>query len=244
MNNLIRYVCFLAMAAAAPITSAEDTVQILRAGLWHGDEVTVDSGPDWWGIFPEGDGFTLQQAPVTITLEHDGVVDEEGQATGKRVKVPQEAEPVLLVHGIAGLKEGRLAPLYHQPHDSYLFPSETLWLLIKDGEQKSALSLAALGSTEENGITPEPFVSNYALKVYSGSHPVTASQVLYTAERVYEEARPTVVWAGDIDRDGIVDVLLNTTNHYNVTHLVLYLSSAAKKGELVGKVAEWNTSGC
>lgn len=244
MKNMTRYTSLIAILVAAQFTVAEDTIQILTAGLHHGDEVTAESGPDWWGIFPEGDGFTLQQAPVTITIEHDAIVDEEGQATGKLVKVPQEAVPVLLVRGVKGLKEGRLAPLYHQPRNTYLFPSETLWLLIKDGEHKLALSLVALGNTEENGITPEPFVSTYTLKLYAGSHPVTSSQVLYTAEKVYEEARPTVVWAGDIDRDGRVDLLLDTTYHYNVSRLVLYLSSAAKEGELVGKVAEWKTTGC
>ncbi|MBX3176678.1 MAG: hypothetical protein KF886_04915 [Candidatus Hydrogenedentes bacterium] len=244
MIQLIRNASTLALVASAPFSNAEEMVQILNTGLWHGNEVTVDAGADWWGIFPEGDGFTLQAAPVTITVEHDAIVDAEGEATGKRVSVPQEAEPVLLVRGIAGLKEGRLAPLYHQPHYAYLFPSQTLWLRIKDGEHKLARTVAALGTTEENGITPEPFVHNYTLKLYAGSHPVTSSQVLYTAERVYEEARPSIVWAGDIDRDGQVDLLLNTTYHYNVTRLVLYLSSAAKEGELVGKVAEWRTTGC
>ena len=239
-----RYASMLILVVAAPFSTAEEMVQILNTGLWHGDEVTVEAGSDWWGIFPEGDGFTLEPAPVTIVIEHDAVVDAEGEATGKRVTVPQEAESVLLVRGIAGLKEGRLALLYHQPHHAYLFPSETLWLHIKNGERKSARALAALGSTEENGITPEPFVNNYTLKLYAGSHPVTTSQVLYTAERVYEEARPTIVWAGDIDRDGKVDVLLDISNDYVVTHLVLFLSSAAKAGELVGKVAEWQTSGC
>lgn len=245
MTQMIR--CFsilILMATIAPLSIAEEPVQILRTGLWHGDEVTAESGPDWWGIFPEGDGFTLQSAPVTITFAHDEVFGEVDQATGKLVKVPQEAEPVLLVRGIKALKEGRLAPLYHQPQNKYLFPSETLWLHIKDGESKSGLSVVALGTTEENGNTPEPFVNNYKLKLYSGSRPVTKSQVLYEAERVYEDARPTIVWAGDIDRDGKVDLLLNLSDHYNVSHLALFLTSAAKEGELVGKVAEWRTTGC
>jgi hypothetical protein len=241
---MIRYTSMLVLVAAAQFTIAEEAVQILKTGLWHGDEVTVESGSDWWGIFPEGDGFTLQSAPVTITMEHDGIVDAEGEATGKLVKVPQEAEPVLLVRGISGLKEGRLAPLYYQPRHQYLFPSETLWLLIMEGKHESALSLVALGSTEENGIRPEPYVNNYTLKLYAGSHPVKKSQVLHTAARVYEEARPTIIWAGDIDRDGKVDLLLNLSDHYNVSHWALYLTRAAKDGELVGKVAEWRTTGC
>ena len=50
--------------------------------------------------------------------------------------------------------------------------------------------------------------------------------------------------AGDFDGDGKVDLLLNDSNHYNLTSRVLFLSSLARPGKLVIKAAEFSTVGC
>ena len=243
MKNMIRYVSLLALLTTAHLTFADDTVTILRAGLWHGDEVTVESGPDWWGIFPEGDGFTLQQAPVTITLEYDAIMDEEGQATGKRVKVPQEAEPVLLIRGIAGLKEGRLNTPKAAPWKTFVYPGQSIDLKLSEGKQPEYVALQVLGGVKTGGSVTDLLLNDYTFNMFQHSGRDIITQTLATIPG-NTDGHPEFVWAGDIDRDGKVDVLLNITNHYVVTHLVLYLSSAAKEGELVGKVAEHKTAGC
>jgi len=240
MKNMTRYTSLIAILAAAHCIIAEDTVQILTTGLHHGDEVTAESGPDWWGIFPEGDGFTLQQAPVTITIEHDAIVDEEGQATGKLVKVPQEAKPVLLVRGIAGLKEGRIDAVRTESLPRMLYPGQTGTLTLDGRKEGPCLSLTALGEARGESEYREVGLYNYQIKIYCDGK----RQVLETIPELKEEADPRLVWAGDLDRDGKIDLLFDATPHYNVTHLILYLSSSAKEGELVGKVAEWKTTGC
>lgn len=240
---MTRYASILVLVAAAQFTFAEDTVQILRTGLWHGDQVSAESGPDWWGIFPEGDGFTLQQAPVTISAEFDAMMDQEGQATGKRVKVPQEAEPVLLVYGIKGLKEGRLNTTKRRISENMVEPGQSIDLELTGDESHISTKLEISGSM----ITPEgqsdrlPEDFEFTLVRISGSRTVRQSLAKLPG---ITDGKPRLVWAGDLDRDGRVDVLLNTTDKYFVTHLVLYLSSAAKKGQLVGKVAEWRRAAC
>ena len=244
MKNMIRYAGLLALVAAAQFTFAEDTVQILRTGLWHGDEITAESGPAWWGIFPEGDGFTLQSAPVTITIEHDAVVDEEGQATGKMVKVPQEAEPVLLVRGLPNAREGRLDTVPIEKGDNFLLPSQSLRLSMGKEKRKSDVQLLAVGKAVEMNHAAAALIHDYRFLLYSGDEPNVHIQELARVEPFAMDGTPRIVWAGDIDRDGKIDLLLDTTYHYNLTRLVLYLSSAAKEGEIVGKVAEWKTMGC
>lgn len=243
MIQLIRNASTLALVASAPFSNAEDMVQILNTGLWHGNEVTVDAGADWWGIFPEGDGFTLQAAPVTITVEHDAIVDAEGEATGKRVSVPQEAEPVLLVRGIAGLKEGRLNTPQAAPWKTFVYPGQSIELKLSEGVQPEYVALQVLGGVKTGGSINDLLLNDYTFNIFQHSGRALKTQTI-AAIPGSTDGRPKFVWAGDIDRDGKVDVLLNITNHYVVSHLVLFLSSAAKEGELVGKVAEWRTTGC
>jgi hypothetical protein len=233
------------LAAGTGIAHAEEPIQILRTGLWHGDEVEAESGPDWWGIFPAGEGFTLQSAPVTITREVDEIVDiGPDEKTGKRVTVPEEAEPVLLIRGLKNPEQGLLTPLMQAPQYSFLYPGQTQPLSLGPADKVPFFELAALGATVENEQTAEPFVDHYRLTISEGNYPVKRRQTLVEMDRVYEEGKPRLVWAGDIDRDGAVDLLIDQTDHYNVTHLVLFLSSAAKEGEILGRVAEWRTTGC
>jgi hypothetical protein len=244
MKNMTRYTSLIAILAAAQCIIAEDTVQILTTGLHHGDEVTAESGPDWWGIFPEGDGFTLQQAPVTITIEHDVIVDEEGQATGKLVKVPQEAKPVLLVRGIAGLKEGRIDAVKTESLPRMLYPGQTDSIRLPTWKEGTSLGLTALGEARGESDYREVGIYNYQIKIDYGPQQNRKRQVVLTIPDLQADATPRLVWAGDLDRDGKLDLLFDASYHYNVSLLMLYLSSAAKEGELVGRVAEWKTTGC
>lgn len=51
-------------------------------------------------------------------------------------------------------------------------------------------------------------------------------------------------WAGDLDGDGQLDLLLAADHHSNLSTLRLFLSSRAKKGGLVREVATLRTTGC
>jgi hypothetical protein len=51
-------------------------------------------------------------------------------------------------------------------------------------------------------------------------------------------------WAGDLDRDGKPDFYFSLYVHDNVEYQNLFLTSSAKKGKLVKKIAMWFTNGC
>ena len=59
-----------------------------------------------------------------------------------------------------------------------------------------------------------------------------------------DDASPVLLFAGDLDRDGKLDLIFNTTDHYNVSRPTLFLSSQAKSGELLGEVAHYESVGC
>ena len=59
-----------------------------------------------------------------------------------------------------------------------------------------------------------------------------------------DDASPALLFAGDIDRDGRLDLILDATDHYNLRRPTLYLSTQAADGELVHRVAEHEAVGC
>ncbi len=69
-------------------------------------------------------------------------------------------------------------------------------------------------------------------------------QVLYSLQEWGSDPTWTLVWAGDLDRDGKLDLYVSVTQHYDVTERKLFLSSPAGEGQLVKEVAEFVTSDC
>ena len=63
------------------------------------------------------------------------------------------------------------------------------------------------------------------------------TQVLYSADGVVDDPHFDVEWAGDLDRDGRLDLVVNLSRKYSVHPHRLLLSSRAEKNQLVGEGA-------
>ena len=246
MKHARSSLAFLTIQFALLSASAVDAgsgIQIVLAGTWSGSDLKVESGSDWWGIFPEGDGFTLQSAPVTVTPARDELVDSEGEMTGRLVAVPQEARPVLLVRGLDKLTPGPLNAVRHAGPWPFLFPGQSQDLSLAPEAQGEPVYITAYGAAEpfEESLLR---IRDYRLRLSRGYGSEGVRQMLVQFAQIEGSDSPCLLWAGDLDRDGKVDLLFNLQTSYVGLHLGLFLSSAAKDGELVGLVAECTASGC
>ena len=59
-----------------------------------------------------------------------------------------------------------------------------------------------------------------------------------------DDASPTLLFAGDIDHDGKLDLIFDTTDHYNVRRPTLFLSSQSRPGGVILDVAHYEATGC
>jgi hypothetical protein len=67
------------------------------------------------------------------------------------------------------------------------------------------------------------------------------SQVLYSVDGFADEPHFEIVWAGDLDRDGKLDLIVNLERKYSWHPFRLLLSSKAVGAELVGQAAIFET---
>lgn len=241
----IRYTTTITLIVLATLSAqTEEPIQLLTTGQFHKHEFKAEAGDGWWGIFPEERGFTLQPAPVTVTIEYDAVMDVEGEKTGRGVTVPQNSKPVFLIKGLPNPTEGPLASAELPDNLHFLYPGQQLNLSLVKGKQVENRSLIAMGSVRAHTVWGAIYFHDYHFLLVAGRQPDYTTQELGHIKPFVLDGVPKLIWAGDVDRDGELDLLLDVTWHYNLSHYALYLSSAAKEGELVAKVAELIRTGC
>lgn len=69
----------------------------------------------------------------------------------------------------------------------------------------------------------------------------TVSQVLYSTDGFVDDPHFYVEWAGDLDRDGRLDLVVNLSRKYSIHPHRLLLSTKANRSELVGEAAVFET---
>ena len=63
-------------------------------------------------------------------------------------------------------------------------------------------------------------------------------------EMLGDDASPKVLFAGDLDHDGRLDLILDITDHYNVSRPTLFLSKDAEGDAFVKQSAQFVSVGC
>lgn len=220
-----------------PVRKLFADVRLLETGEgFHGAEVKARSGEKWLGLYVTESGSELMESIIKIRLVNDPIVDEdELSATGKRVDVEYPTEPLLLVKNAPGVKPGPVTTIFYAKADEFFSLYKHSPVSLKLGTCSYQLKLVGSGPGADSILPRDP-----QLLLTDGE----ITQVLCTLEGEVSDIDWSLCWAGDLDGDGKVDLYADLRPHYNVSERVLFLSSQAKTGQLVAKVAEFVTTGC
>jgi hypothetical protein len=226
---------------AFPFSAAAET-QLLLPGEWHGNEVRAADWEHWLGVVSLPDaGWMLREFVLRVEAVEDPIIDEPGEMTGKKVRMAEGAEPLFLVRGLDGLSPGKITAVPDAPAEIAL--DHPLRLELPGGTGLDLSLDCRNPAFDATGIAECPL---YAAD--GKGRQVLATFTLYRPEQdrieFAAEANPRLLWAGDLDRDGRIDLLIDLSNHYNISSPALFLSSPAKGDEKLRKVAEFVTTGC
>ncbi len=207
---------------------------LLEVGEFHGEEVLAETGERWLGLHIADNDSTLLEYELTVDTVHDALIDDEQQKTGKKVSVNLPLEPMFLVNSDWVLQSGPVETV---------FKGNNEWL-----QSVSPIKVKLAGSDYEIKIEGDEgekcwkdgLPKNARLILSNGK----SVQVLYTLEECGSDPGWFLHWAGDLDKDGKLDLYVTVTQHYNISERKLFLSSQADEGQLVAEVAEFVTSGC
>lgn len=219
----------------APSTACPPEARLLEVGEFHAEEVDAETGEQWLGLHISENRSMLLNYELTVERVHDVVIDEVDQKTGKKVSVDLPLHPTFLVNSDWILNAGPVETVFaDNPEGLERIAPVTLNLA------GNAYQLKIAGPEDGEKCWPDGLPKNAKLVLTNGS----STQVLYTLEECGSDPAWSLVWAGDLDRDGKLDLYVSVTQHYNSAQKKLFLSSQADEGQLVQEVAEFAISGC
>ena len=198
-------------------------------GVWFEEYVSAKSGEVWLGLYQVGDEYELRSSTLAVSEFKENVRRMDSR---KEVRVDQPREPLFLIRGLEQLQPGKVTTLVHDW--KFLYPGQVDYIR---SNQFSLYTLKAVGVAVDVGPS-QVGIQEYGL-ILSGSSLKQVAQTLVHWDQFLVNSFPGVIWAGDLDRDGKVDLFMDTARHEASVGYALFLSSAAAEEEFVGKVATW-----
>lgn len=203
--------------------STQQVWQLLIPNAYHSYEAPAEPGTGWLALVPVGSGWSLESAVVRSTRVIDPVMDEEGGKTG--IKITSNRDEAIALIRLPGIKAGRV--------DTPNMKFRAKPRLISSGDSP----LKVLLNHDEYVIQP----AGAQIQLRIGKDETILADL--AAREGDDSDSASLIWAGDLDRDGKLDLLFSY-ERYNAFGSCLYLSSIAGEGEVVRQAACHGGVGC
>ena len=217
-------------------------IKVLTVGNFHSDEVENKANKEkWLGLFHNKTGFYIADTKLITKRVHDEILDEnESEKTGWEIKTGNEDSCLLLISSNSYVNEKAIKHLTLLKNQIY--PGDTVTFQFLGVGYK----LFATGGKKKSQDDPSGLeVWNYKLYLTTTIKGEQHKSLL-VAQPNFDEKMITIIFSGDIDGDGILDLIINTSRHYDEESPTIYLSKPADKPkkEVVKPVGGHTSFGC
>lgn len=208
------------------------------------DDLLAGNGETWLALIEEKGRMELRPTKIRVTVDRTS----NKQLDGDNFKVTNDrhAEPVFMLRGAKSLKPGRI--------DSLFLGSK--WDEIE--KEKGKPETMSVGYRREfdlhgnvfvlrvtNGLTRSGEKVNVLVLESNNVQQIVTYNVYFRDAFSNYNMIGDLIWAGDLDRDGRLDIYFSDFDYEKGGFgSGLYLSSKAKKGQLVGIAATFFGGGC
>ena len=178
----------------------------------------------------------MKKTTIITGRAKDEIVDEDNEISGWTVNTDNKDYCHLLINGVERLGEGRI--------DSFILEKEMIW----PGESSTFKTKAGtfiLSATGKVISKSEEWqeVENYKLYIERVVDNISQKQLIVAIPR-FDDAMVKIIWCGDLDKDEQPDFIINTSYHYNMRSLSLFLSSKATEGQVLRFIGTHSNVGC
>jgi hypothetical protein len=214
-------------------------VKIIRLETFHSDEIQENYNKKvWFGLFKNNNDYSLLETKVSFKRVNDPILDEnEEDKTGWEVTAQAKDSCLILIEKLPYFIDGNITSV---KIPESIYPDERFKFSYKNVEY----TLFATGKKKkEQSDSDWIVVSNYKLYLKTVVDGKEATELL-VAKKNFDDQMIKLIFAGDLDDDNKLDLIIDTASHYNVSSPTLYLSKPAEKGKAIKPVGVFATVGC
>ena len=221
MTISVRFALILFLVASVLNAGfGQQKAELILAGCVDPFGVKVKSGDVWYGLIASDRGYDLTSTTITV-------VDSECQGEPIYLRVDKPGEVIFLVRGINSLSAGSIRTAFYG--NTEIMPEAQLKLSLNDEYELMSIDDDA---SDTNRV--------HRVSIKCGSTYQTIAEI----HNMDPENYPFLVWAGDLDRDGKLDLFfyLSDGTRFGGDY-VLFIFSQADEGDLVKRVASFCVQG-
>ncbi|MEO1051980.1 MAG: hypothetical protein AAFX87_15215 [Bacteroidota bacterium] len=186
--------------------------------------------------------FQLRSATLEMEIMDDGEFDAY-----TLIQADSEVQPLFMVTGLEAPENELIDGISYDY--KMLFPGEAIqygygneqYLIYTEGELNR--------NDDESELGIYAGIKNYQFKIRGKVNGEIVEETLFEMDLnswngADYEGGVQLLWTGDVDADGKMDLLLTSSDHYACFSYHLFLSSKAEEGKLVKEVAREHFCGC
>lgn len=205
---------------------------ILTPGTFHNEDLPVLDSSNWTGLFIKDGKAQIEDIDLIVSAVHDPILDHNDEKTAKKIdSSPQDAQFI-----INGLSKGSVIII--DQNVGSIFPAQDYSFEYYGRAFNIKATAKNIG---ENGDFSN--LLDYQLLLTAVVNAEERTQVL-AATYQFDDAEMSILFIGDLDRDGWPDLIVNTSPKYSYSQIMLFLSSEAEGKDLVKPVATFRATGC
>ncbi len=223
-------------------------IEILQDGIYRRSDVVARNGEEWLVLSGQGDklSFASRRAQVRNLSTNSWPGDELDAKLSFNVR----GKPIIAVRDLAGLKPGKIETLFHKKLHAEYSNGYPDYEEISDGFRREfVLGQRRYVLRTSDGLTKNG--TKIAVLILETNDKVQVLKQIYQADPTHEiygsgdrNIFGSLLWVGDMDGDGHLDLYFDEFNEKGFTYTELHLSTLSKSGKLVGLAADFGMAGC
>lgn len=202
-------------------------------GIFRRSEAVAKNNETWLIMTESGGTYSLESAKASV--KNLNSVSWPGEEPDAKVAFNTSGKAQIAFRNLAGLKPGKITTLFRSNDGVSFEMADGFKADFKLGENLYTLRTS-------KGLTADGIkVAVLVLESEDGSQVI---HQVYHSEMDRYDIIGNLLWAGDMDGDGKLDLYFDEFNEKGVLYTELHLSSHARGTDLVKKVASFSVAGC
>lgn len=216
-------------------------IEVFHEGIYRESEVVAKNGESWLVLVKSRSGYRLERSVAKV--EKQKTVSWPGDEPEAVLTFKTSGPPIFAVRNITGLKAGSIPTLFQRG----------MWDGHKEGSPRN--EEMSDGYRREFDLAGNKYMLRTSRGITKDGTKVAVlvleldgvSQILVQKYHVPSDDRDIIgslLWVGDLDNDGKLDLYFDDFNEKGSIGTELHLSTKAIPGKLVGLAASFGTAGC